>query len=134
MRRPKAPVRFAGCLLGALVLLGIGANAAVELARLDGRGVRVTATVVQEPPPGRGQRSFEARYATADGQEITTAIGRYDTAPKTGDQVEIVYDPGEPTVAKAVDAWETPWVPAIAYVAGAVLLTWIGLRRQRAIR
>jgi hypothetical protein len=118
--------------VAAVVVLIIGANAVVELTQLDRRGERVTATVLDGPSPTlRAEGSFTAQYVTARGEQITTEISRYDVAPKAGDKVEIVYDPDDPKVAKTVDAWETPWVPGIAYGAGAVLLTWIALRRQR---
>lgn len=131
----RSPVRLVGCLVAAVVVLGIGANAVVELARLDGRGVRVTATVLDGPSAAvRAQGSFTARYITASGEEITTEISRYDVAPKAGEQVEVVYDPRDPKVAKTVDAWESPWMPGIAYGGGAAVLVWIALRRQRTTR
>jgi hypothetical protein len=128
----RAPVRLVGCLVGAVIALGVGANAVVELARLDARGVRVTAKVLDAPSPlSRGRGSFTAEYAIAGGDRITTEISRYDVLPEIGGQVEIVYDPAEPTVARTVDAWLTPWEPGIAYGLGAVVLVWIALGRQR---
>ncbi len=130
----RSPVRLVGGLVAAVVVLIVGANAVVELARLDGRGVRVTATVVAGPSAtSRMQGSFTARYSIAGGEQVTTEISRYDVLPEVGGQVEIVYDPAEPTVAKTVDAWETPWVPGIAYGVGGAVLVWIALRRQRKI-
>jgi hypothetical protein len=127
----RAPVRLVGCLVAAVIVLMVGANAVVELVRLDERGVRVTATVLDGPSPvSRAQGSFTARYVTGRGEQITTHISRYDVAPRAGDQVEILYDPEEPMVARTVDAWKTPWVPGIAYGVGAVVLVWIALGRQ----
>ncbi|GAA1515852.1 DUF3592 domain-containing protein [Kribbella lupini] len=127
----RAPVRLIGCLVAAVVALGIGANAVVELARLDARGVRVTATVLDVPSPlSRGPGSFTAEYAIAGGERITTEISRYDVLPEIGGQVEIVYDPAEPTVAKTADAWVSPWEPGIAYGLGAGVLVWVALGRQ----
>lgn len=94
--------------------------------------MRVTATVLSVPSSlSRPGMSFTARYSIAGGQQVTTEISRYAVEPAIGDMVEIIYDRDEPTVAKTVDAGETPWLPGIAYGGGAVLVSWIGLRRQR---
>ncbi|MDX6251574.1 MAG: hypothetical protein QOF10_4934 [Kribbellaceae bacterium] len=130
--RLKAPVRLVLCCVAAVTSGLVGANAAMELTHLDRRGVSTTALVVSIPPSStRTEGSFEARYTTRSGQVIVTDISRYYAVPALGDQIEIIYDPEDPKVAKTADSDDEPLLPIVGFGAISAVLLVFGLRRQR---
>jgi hypothetical protein len=51
--------------------------------------------------------------------------------PALGDQIEIIYDPEDPKVAKTADSDDEPLLPIVGFGAISAVLLVFGLRGQR---
>ena len=107
-----SPARRKFLLVAAAILLLVGALFAVAGVRADahaGGGVPTTATVrkvTRTVDPFRS--SFETTATAevvfdADGRPVTATIGSVGDGVAAGDALEIVYDPANPSAARAVE-------------------------------
>jgi hypothetical protein len=91
---------WVAAVLGTLVAVGF-VTAAIRIWNnnnaLADRGLRTTAVVVGAHE-GRDLRSTVV-FRTTDGREVRSRIGQGDEGPdlKVGDEIQVVYDPQDPT-------------------------------------
>ncbi|WP_350339761.1 DUF3592 domain-containing protein [Actinotalea lenta] len=109
MRNRARRVRLVGAALVLLLALLFGASALVsarEIAALRARGVRATATVVATSTEG-ARTSWATLEFEVAGKMITAShVTRltFSPYPKPGQQIEVVYDPVDPSIVASPGA------------------------------
>ncbi|WP_328334405.1 DUF3592 domain-containing protein [Kribbella sp. NBC_00382] len=98
--RATAPGLF--CLAIALLLTAFAWDKAEDVYWLSRRGEVVTATVLSEDHPRRGDPYITVGYTTSDGSKLTNTTSDYDHA-EVGKPLQIRYDRGYPDRLQAAD-------------------------------
>ena len=125
-RRFRLGAEGAGCLLGAVVLAGIGAVQLSDLYSLDHGGVVTTATVLHEETPWRGASTITVRFVTSAGETVEGDTSNYLDA-EVGKPIQVVYDPRMPGRMQAADWGFDYWVHGL-WFAGTVFLLFFAWR------
>lgn len=127
--RQKAPPLVLAVLLSlAGALSGLAAITLLGLADdLRETGLTVTATAISDTQSG-GRSSLsrvDVRFTTREGALIETTLEEPAEYLELGDEIEIVYDPDDPSDATAVgDESRTAWIVALVAVVFAVGAMW----------
>ncbi|MFC0627734.1 DUF3592 domain-containing protein [Kribbella deserti] len=131
-RRYRLRLRSVLCLLGALVVAGLGAEGAVKEHALAERGVLAPGVVLSVSEPAiRSPERITVRFSTRTGEVVEGTTGDYPSGLKAGNSIEVRYDPADPRNFQSSEWGSDFWLivggfglTALALLAGA----WVSAR------
>lgn len=110
-------------MLGAVLLSAVGAATFDDIYTLAHRSEIVTGTVVKKDASLRRPTDVTVRFITRAGQTVVADTSRIDHEPNVGDQIQIEYDPEEPSRMQGADWGHNYWLALSAFAPAALLLT-----------
>jgi hypothetical protein len=110
------------CILGGLVLSAVGAANFDDIYTLAHRSEVVTGTVVDKRTGLRGPTEIGIKFITRSGETVVADTWRVDHEPNIGDQIQVEYDPLEPTLIQGADWGHDYWLTLIFFGVAAVVV------------
>ncbi|MFN4896622.1 MAG: DUF3592 domain-containing protein [Pseudomonadota bacterium] len=113
----------------ALCILGVWQGAMTYSFLQRASEVRGSVTGVQElrgPPKPRQKRSVHVLYRDQAGDEVS-AVTHLPMLQeiKTGDEIRLLIDPANPSIAR-IPLWSELWARPLTYIVGGLLLSLVG--------
>jgi hypothetical protein len=110
------------CILCGVTLSAVGAAYFDDIYTLAHRSEVVTGTVIDKRTGWRGPTEIGIKFITRSGETVVADTWRFDHEPNVGDQIQVEYDPHEPTLIQGADWGHDYWLTLIFFGGAGVVV------------
>ncbi|MFC5265445.1 DUF3592 domain-containing protein [Kribbella qitaiheensis] len=115
------------CIVAGILLIAFGVIELDEAQTLADRSEVATGTVLERRSSApRANTTFVVKFVTHSGRTVVGETWRVVENPKVGDQIQIEYDPDDPTLVQGADWGHNSWWTLI-YFGSAALVVALGV-------
>jgi hypothetical protein len=110
------------CILCGVILSAVGAAYFDDIYTLAHRSEVVKGTVIGKRIGWRRPTEIEIKFITRSGETVVAGTWHFDHEPNVGDQIQVEYDPHEPTLIQGADWGHNYWLPLIFFGGAGVVV------------